>query len=130
MTDIIPNFKELKNAAQEIKLHIKNSEINRYIAMDLFYGVECGLKALLIRNNKPFKESYKTHNINKLAAECNFPLKIPNIINVNDSLTCIPIDKIHTVLRYGVKIKACELEKFKNKISAAHDDILIELARK
>lgn len=130
MHDRTPTYQELKYATQEIGKHVQNSKSNRYIAMDLFYAVECGLKALLLSANSNFQDSYKTHDINELAQLCNFPLKINTIIYINEQIKTIHLKHLHTILRYGIKMKKDELEKFKNDIMSVHIDILNELARR
>lgn len=129
MNDNTPTYRELKSATQEIGKHVQHSKSDRYIAMDLFYAVECGLKALLLYKNNNFQDNYKTHDINELAKLCNFPLKIKTIIYINEQIKNIHLKHMHTILRYGVKMKKCELEKFKDDIMSAYVDILNELAR-
>lgn len=130
MADVIPSYIELKKATQEIKKHIQQSKSKRYISLDLFYAVECGLKALLLQENKHFREEYKTHDLNQLARKCKFKLEIPNKINTpNNPIKSFGVSKIHEVLRYGVYVKQKELEDFNNKISLAYEKILTELSR-
>lgn len=130
MAEVIPTYKELKKATLEIKKHIHHSRSPRYISLDLFYAVECGLKALLLHKDGQLKKSYKTHDLTELATECRLSLKIPNKINTpNNDIKSFEIKKIHEVLRYGVYVEQAELEEFKDKMLLAHKNILTELSR-
>ena len=117
MAEVIPTYTELKKATIEIRKHIQGSQSPRYVSLDLFYAVECGLKALLLHKDGQFKESYKTHDLNMLAKVCSLSLKIPNKINTpNNDIKSFEAKKIHEVLRYGVYVKQVELKEFRDKM--------------
>lgn len=130
MAEVIPTYIELKKVTLEIQKHIQHSTSPRYVSLDLFYAVECGLKALLLHKDSQFKEDYKTHDLNKLAMKCNLSLEIPNRINTpNNNIKSFETKKIHEVLRYGVYVKQAELENFRDKILLVYKNVLTELSR-
>ncbi|MBQ7586019.1 MAG: hypothetical protein IJU40_07215 [Desulfovibrionaceae bacterium] len=62
-----PNAKELKKSFRELCLHAQDPLKSKQNCLDIFYAVECGLKAIIIENEfKYLSEKYKTHDLDIL----------------------------------------------------------------
>lgn len=121
MSSLYANSAELRSAFFGFKQHAPDAKHSRFACLDAFYAVECGLKALILIQHKSniskeLRDKLITHNLYELAKMCN-----PNItLNLYGSVKLksrgdtpekVPLDKLHQVLRYGIKIEDSEWKK-------------------
>jgi len=102
--------------------------------MVLFYAVECGLKALYMRENRlrrtdqenSLKESAFSfrHNLNRLLVKMSMNMKVPKIVAKDNSQ--IEPEDIHEAWRYGKKLDESKEHRCIERLK----DILRELELK
>ena len=105
--------KEIQKAFRNHKSVVDISNLGcRTSKLVLFYAVECGLKALYMRENKlkrtdqenSLKESafYFRHNLNHLLVKMNMNIKIPKLVAKDNSQ--IEPEDLHAAWRYGKEL--------------------------
>jgi hypothetical protein len=125
---ISSGFTELRKAfLDHTRIADSGKEESYYLL--LFYGLECGLKSIYLKRNKILRIDQisddnlrSTHDLFKMIRELRLPAQIartsaPSFRLARDG-TALPIKNAHEAWRYGILIRADDLE---NVVGWMHD---------
>lgn len=118
MAPVEANFRELRNSFHSLCKHAPNITENKYNLLNALYAVECGIAAIILRQknyNSTKNIEKKNHDIREMLDLCtgapkhNLPSRIAVLPLPDGSRkNHVPFSKLHTVLRYGVKLQDTE----------------------